>query len=102
MSSGNARSAPVDPAGCELRRWFWDNVLMRNTSKSQSLIRAREDRERLAESESGDSAPNVGADSAPTEPGERSRSAVMRSARAELSQHARAVENMNEAVHPRD
>ncbi|MCD2108144.1 hypothetical protein O4214_25125 [Rhodococcus erythropolis] len=77
---------------------------MRNTSKSQSLIRARADRERLAESESesGDSAPNAGADSAPVEPGERSRSAVMRSARAELSQHARAVENMNEAVHRQD
>lgn len=75
---------------------------MRNTSKSQSLIRARADRERLGESESGDSAPNEGADSVPVEPGERSQRAVMRSARAELSQHARAVENMNETVHRQD
>lgn len=102
MSSGNACSASVDPVGCELRRWFWDNVLMRNTSKSQSLIRAQADRERLAETGAGDSAPNVGADSALVEPGERSHSAVMRSARAELSQIARAVENMNEAVHRQD
>lgn len=75
---------------------------MRNTSKSQSLLRARADREQRDASTAADGASTPAGDPAPHEPGERSRSAALRSARAELSKHARTVEEMNEAVHPQD
>ncbi len=75
---------------------------MRNTSKSQSLLRAQADREQRDASTAADGASTPAGDSAPHESGERSRSAAMRAARAELSKHARAVEEMNEAVHRQD
>ncbi|MDV6276528.1 hypothetical protein R3Q06_23800 [Rhodococcus erythropolis] len=75
---------------------------MRNTSKSRSLLRAQADRKQRDASTTADGALTPAGDSAPHEPGERSGSAAMRSARSELSKHARAVEDMNEAVHPQD
>lgn len=75
---------------------------MRNTSKSQSLLRAQVDREERDVSSTADGASTPVGVSATHESGERSRSAAMRSARAELSKRARAVEEMNEAVHPQD
>ncbi|MDI9918471.1 hypothetical protein, partial [Rhodococcus sp. IEGM 1379] len=83
-----------------------NNALMRNTPKSESLLRAQADR---AEREEADNAREHRADGAPdpdessevSESGSRSRSAALRSARADLSAHARGVESMNEALHPR-
>ena len=67
---------------------------MRNTSKSESLIRTRAVRDEHP------GASDFVDDSTLPEAGVRNRSAAMRSARAELSTRARAVENMNEAVNP--
>jgi hypothetical protein len=74
---------------------------MRNTPKSESLLRAQADREESgnARGHRDDGVPNSDGDS--EESGSRSRSAVVRSARADLSAHARGVESMNEALHPR-
>lgn len=81
-------------------RSFWDDDVMRNTSKSQSLLRAQVDREWRRLFAAGGAA-NPGGASAPFEVGERILDAAMRSACAELSKHARAVEELNEASHPR-
>ena len=75
---------------------------MRNTSKAQSLLRAQDEREQRDASASGDGEPIRAEGSALPESGERGRGAAVRSARAELSTHARAVENMNEAVYSPD
>ncbi|MDJ0111507.1 hypothetical protein QM646_34045, partial [Rhodococcus erythropolis] len=60
---------------------------MRNTPKSESLLRARAEREeRTGSSEHpAGGAPNPGEDSSSSEPGARSDSATIRSARSELS-----------------
>lgn len=76
-------------------RTLWNYVLMRNTSKSESLIRARDER-------TVDHALASGPGGVPPGAGERNRGTAMRSARAELATRARAVENMNEVVHSQD
>ncbi|MDN3460198.1 MULTISPECIES: hypothetical protein [Rhodococcus] len=75
---------------------------MRNTPKSESLLRARAEREERSGSSEhpAGGASNPGEDSSSSEPGARSDSATIRSARSELSTHARAVESMHEAIHP--
>ena len=90
-------------AGSTPRRPFWDNVPMRNTPKSESLLRMRADREESDNAQRGRGAAvsSSNEDSEVPEPGSRGRGATMRSARAELSAHARGVESMNEALHPR-
>lgn len=73
---------------------------MRNASKSQSLLRAQADLEQRDASAAADGASTPAGDSAPHDPGKRGGSAALRSARTELSKHARAVEEMNESVDP--
>ncbi|MCJ0907557.1 hypothetical protein, partial [Rhodococcus sp. ARC_M6] len=71
---------------------------MRNTPKSESLLRAQSDRKEsgTARGRRDDGVPNSDGDSEASESGSRSRSAAMRSAREDLSAHARGVESMNE------
>lgn len=80
---------------------FWNNVRMRNTSKSQSLLRAQSDREDSDNARGGRDDAVSGSEGDSEVSGSRSRRAAMRSARADLSVHARGVESMNEALHPR-
>lgn len=99
---GNGRSSAVLLAGCGPWRPFWDNVPMRNTPKSESLLRMRADRLESDNTQRsrGAAVSSSDEDSEVAEPGSRGRGATMRSARAELSAHARGVESMNEALHP--
>ncbi|WP_092802901.1 hypothetical protein [Rhodococcus globerulus] len=72
---------------------------MRNTPKSDSLLRTQLDREEFEASQEG--LDRGVSDEDFTGSGSRSRGTTMRTARADLSTHARGVENMNEALHPR-
>lgn len=74
---------------------------MRNTPKSDSLLRAQLDREEFEASQEGLDRDVSRSDEDFTGPGSRSRGTTVRTARADLSTHARGVENMNEALHPR-
>lgn len=74
---------------------------MRNTPESDSLVRAQLDREELEASRQDFDQDESWSDEDFPGSGSRSRDTSMRTARADLSKHARGVENMNDALHPR-